>query len=74
MQLSLLVGAHHAIISEVKVMARRATLLGEDRTNDLLVAKVLRANQLQMWLKSEHRLEMLLAHATQWAEGHAARH
>jgi starvation-inducible DNA-binding protein len=63
-QLSRLVDAHQAIISEVRIMARRATLLGDDGTNDLLVSQVLRTNELQMWFVSEHLVEMPLIHAT----------
>jgi starvation-inducible DNA-binding protein len=63
-QLSRLVDAHQTIISEVRIMARRATLLGDDGTNDLLVSQVLRTNELQMWFVSEHLVEMPLIHAT----------
>ena len=63
-QLSRLVDGHQTIISEVRIMARRAALLGDDGTNDLLVSQVLRGNELQMWFVSEHLVQMPLTHAT----------
>lgn len=66
-QLSRLAHAYQAIISEAKMMARRATLLRDNRTNDLLISHVLRANEFQMWFVSEHLVEKLPTHATQWA-------
>src|SRR5208283_1071297 len=46
-QLSRLVDAHQTIISLVRVVARRASELGDDGTNDLLISQVLRTNELQ---------------------------
>jgi starvation-inducible DNA-binding protein len=63
-QISRLVDAHQTIVSEVRTMARRAAVLGDDGTNDLLVSQVLRTNELQMWFLSEHLVEMPLIHAT----------
>ncbi|MGB8010203.1 MAG: DNA starvation/stationary phase protection protein [Terriglobales bacterium] len=62
-QLSRLVDAHQTIISLVRVVARRASELGDDGTNDLLVSQVLRTNELQTWFLSEHLVNMPLTEA-----------
>ena len=53
-QLSRLLDAHQIIIRHTREMARRASKLGDDGTNDLLVSEVLRTNELQVWFLSEH--------------------
>src|SRR5262252_8414457 len=53
-QLSRLLDAHQVIIRHCRVLARRASTLGDDGTNDLVVSEVLRANELQLWFLSEH--------------------
>ena len=62
-QLSRLVDAHRVIIREVRKQARRASELGDDGTNDLLVSQVLRTNELQVWFLSEHLVNMPLIEA-----------
>jgi starvation-inducible DNA-binding protein len=62
-QISRLIDAHQTIISDVRKFARRASELGDDGTNDLLVSQVLRTNELQMWFLSEHLVEMPLVKA-----------
>ncbi len=62
-QISRLIDAHQLIISDVRKFARRASELGDDGTNDLLVSQVLRTNELQMWFLSEHLVEMPLVKA-----------
>lgn len=62
-QLSRLVDAHQTVVSLVRVVARRASKLGDDGTNDLLVSQVLRTNELQMWFLSEHLVAMPLTKA-----------
>jgi starvation-inducible DNA-binding protein len=62
-QISRLIDAHQLIISEIREYARRASELGDDGTNDLLVSQVLRTNELQMWFLSEHLVEMPLVKA-----------
>ncbi|MBO0723015.1 MAG: DNA starvation/stationary phase protection protein [Blastocatellia bacterium] len=59
-QLSRLLDAHQIIISEVREMARRASELGDDGTNDLIVSDVLRTNELQVWFLSEHLVNVPL--------------
>jgi starvation-inducible DNA-binding protein len=62
-QLSRLLDAHQVIIREVRTLARRASLLGDDGTNDLVVSEVLRTNELQVWFLSEHLVNMPLIKA-----------
>ena len=60
-QLSRLLDAHQVIILASRKMARRATELGDDGSNDLLVSEVLRINELQVWFLSEHLVREPLA-------------
>ena len=62
-QLSRLLDAHQVIIGETRKLARRATELGDDGTNDLLVSEVLRTNELQVWFLSEHLVDVPLVEA-----------
>ncbi len=62
-QLSRLLEAHQIIIRESRKLARRASQLGDDGTNDLVVSEVLRTNELQVWFLSEHLVDVPLIHA-----------
>jgi starvation-inducible DNA-binding protein len=62
-QLSRLLDAHQVIVREARKMARRASQLGDDGTNDLLVSEVLRTDELQMWFLSEHLVNVPLVKA-----------
>lgn len=62
-QLSRLLDAHQVIIRETRTLARRASELGDDGTNDLLVSEVLRSNELQVWFLSEHLVNVSLVKA-----------
>ena len=62
-QLSRLLDAHQVIIREVRKLARRASELGDDGTNDLVVSEVLRTNELQVWFWSEHLVNVPLVEA-----------
>ena len=62
-QLSRLLDAHQIIIRQVRTLARRASELGDDGTNDLVVSDVLRRNELQVWFLSEHLVNAPLVHA-----------
>jgi starvation-inducible DNA-binding protein len=44
-------------------LARRASELRDDGTNDLLVSEVLRTNELQVWFLSEHLVNVPLVEA-----------
>jgi starvation-inducible DNA-binding protein len=59
-QISRLLEAHETIIKEVRSVARHASELEDDGTNDLLVSDVLRTNELQVWFLSEHLVAMPL--------------
>lgn len=59
-QISRLLDAHQIIISHCRTLARRASELGDDGTNDMVVSDVLRTNELQSWFLSEHLVEMPL--------------
>jgi starvation-inducible DNA-binding protein len=62
-QLSRLLEAHRVIIGETRELARNASELGDDGTNDLLVSEVLRTNELQVWFVSEHLVNVPLVEA-----------
>jgi starvation-inducible DNA-binding protein len=62
-QLSRLLDAHQIIIGETRKLARRASQLGDDGTNDLLVSQILRSNELQVWFLSEHLVNVPLVEA-----------
>ena len=62
-QLSRLLDAHQIIIRQCRTLAQRASTIGDDGTNDLVVSDVLRTNELQIWFLSEHLVDMPLVHA-----------
>lgn len=64
-QLSRLIDAHQIIIRQARPLARRASELGDDGTNDLVVSDVLRTNELQVWFLSEHLVNVPLVKAKQ---------
>src|SRR5947209_2053007 len=67
-QLSRLLDAHQVIIGETRKLAHRASELGDDGTNDLVVSEVLRTNELQVWFLSEHLVDMPLVKAEEPSE------
>lgn len=62
-QISRLLDAHQIIIAHCRELARRASEIGDDGTNDLVVSDVLRTNELQVWFLSEHLVDVPLVHA-----------
>jgi starvation-inducible DNA-binding protein len=62
-QLSRLLDAHQIIIRHARTLGRRASELGDDGTNDLVVSDVLRRNELQVWFLSEHLVNVRLVEA-----------
>src|SRR5579872_1064346 len=62
-QLSRLLDAHQVIIRQCRELAGRASQLGDDGTNDLVVSQVLRTNELQAWFVSEHLVNVPLVEA-----------
>src|SRR5579872_4270635 len=67
-QISRLLDAHQIIIRQCRTLARRASTVGDDGTNDLVVSEVLRRNELQVWFLSEHLVNMPLVHAVDSAK------
>jgi starvation-inducible DNA-binding protein len=63
-QISRLLEAHEQIIKDTRDLARKASDLGDDGTNDLLISNVLRTNEMQVWFLSEHLVEMPLVLAS----------
>ena len=59
-QISRLLDAHQLIIRHVRKLATRASTVGDDGTNDLVVSDVLRTNELQVWFLSEHLVNVPL--------------
>jgi starvation-inducible DNA-binding protein len=62
-QLSRLLDAHQIIIGECRRLAKRASEIGDDGTNDLVVSDVLRINELEVWFLSEHLVSVPLVEA-----------
>lgn len=62
-QISRLLDAHQIIIGHCRTLAKRASDLGDDGTNDMVISDALRTNELQAWFLSEHLVEMPLVHA-----------
>src|SRR5207248_5485288 len=71
-QLSRLLDAHKVVISATRKLARRASTLGDDGTNDLLISEVLRTNELQVWFLSEHLVNVPLVQVKEAAAAGAA--
>src|ERR1700722_3547353 len=64
-QISRLLEAHEFILKEARTMAREASEVGDDGTNDLLVSDIIRGNELQVWFLSEHLVAVPLTHPEQ---------
>ena len=64
-QISRLLEAHETILKEAHAMARQASEVGDDGTNDLLVSDLIRSNELQVWFLSEHLVAVPLLHPEQ---------
>src|ERR1700741_3558521 len=62
-QISRLLDAHQIIIQQSRKLARRASAIGDDGTNDLVISEVLRTNELQVWFLSEHLVDVPLVRA-----------
>src|SRR5206468_8826646 len=62
-QISRLLDAHQLIIADSRKLARRASELGDEGTNDLAVSDVLRVNELQQWFLNEHLVNVPLVRA-----------
>ena len=71
-QISRLLEAHEYILKEARTMARQASEVGDDGTNDLLVSDLIRLNELQVWFLSEHLVAVPLIHPEQAKAASAA--
>ena len=71
-QISRLLDAHQLIIGHCRTLAKRASELGDDGTNDMVISDVLRTNELQAWFLYEHLVEMPLVHAVDAEERKAS--
>ncbi|MGC1299140.1 MAG: DNA starvation/stationary phase protection protein [Alloacidobacterium sp.] len=61
--ISRLLEAHRIILDDARKLAKRASEVGDDGTNDLLISDVVRTNEMQVWFISEHLVEMPLVFA-----------
>ena len=57
-QISRLLEAHELIIKDARRSAHRAQAIGDDVSNDLFVSDVLRTNEKQVWVLSQHLVSM----------------
>lgn len=62
-QISRLLAAHEVILKEAHAAARVAADAGDDGTNDLMVSDVIRTNEMQVWMLSEHLVDTPLVRA-----------
>ena len=62
-QISRLLEAHEVVLKQTRQAARKASEVGDDGTNDLLVSDVLRTNEMQVWFLAEHLVDAPLVHA-----------
>jgi starvation-inducible DNA-binding protein len=62
-QISRLLDAHQIIIADCRVLGRRASTIGDEGTNDLVISEVLRTNELQQWFINEHLVNVPLVKA-----------
>jgi starvation-inducible DNA-binding protein len=63
-QLSRLLHAHELILLESRSMAKQASEIGGDGTNDLRVSEIIRMDESQVWYLAEHVVPEPLVHAT----------
>jgi starvation-inducible DNA-binding protein len=61
--ISRLLEAHKIVLEDARKLAKRASDVGDDGTNDLLISDVVRTNEMQVWFISEHLVEMPLVFA-----------
>jgi starvation-inducible DNA-binding protein len=61
--LSQLLEAHETILIDAHDAAAKATEMGDDGTNDLLVSNVIRTGELEAWFLAEHLVDTPLVRA-----------
>ena len=57
-QISRLLTAHEIILQGARAAAKKASEMGDDGTNDLLVGSVIRTNEMQIWFLAEHLVDV----------------
>lgn len=62
-QISRLLEAHQTILLQAREAAKRASELGDEGTNDLLVSDVVRRNEMQVWFLAEHLVDVPVVNA-----------
>jgi starvation-inducible DNA-binding protein len=62
-QLSRLLEAHEVILTQAREAAKQATENGDDGTSDMLVSKVVRTNEMEVWFLAEHLVDVPLVQA-----------
>jgi starvation-inducible DNA-binding protein len=62
-QISRLIEAHQTVLEHARPLAKRASELGDDGTNDLLVSDLIRTTEMQMWFLREHLVNIPLVEA-----------
>ena len=62
-QLSRLLDAHQVIIGHCRRLSERASKIGDEGTNDMVVSDVLRTNELEVWFISQHLVNEPLVEA-----------
>jgi starvation-inducible DNA-binding protein len=70
--ISRLLDGHQIIIEHCRELAERASKLGDQGTNDMVVSDVLRTNELQSWFISEHLVDAPLVHSSSTGNSQAA--
>ena len=68
-QISRLLDAHQVIILATRKLARRASQIGDDGSNDFLVSEILRTNEFQVWFLSEHLVKEPLVDVKEASSG-----
>jgi starvation-inducible DNA-binding protein len=63
-QISRLLEGHELILGYAHEAAQRASQVGDDGSNDLLVSDVIRVNELEVWFLAEHLVDVPLVRAT----------
>lgn len=74
-QLSRLLEAHEHVLETAREAAHRASEIGDEGSNDLLVSDIIRTSEMQVWFLSEHLVEpaQVLEAARERSERRAAR-
>lgn len=62
-QISRLLDAHQIIVRDCRQLAKTASSLGDDGTNDLVISDILRPNELQIWFLSQHLVDVPMVKA-----------